>query len=428
MYKALGPHGKFNLVSGLPSSRRSWTQLSSAAKTLVMVALVAAGFARSLAAARVPVLQADTSIRRQRPSSPSVCPTASTANHTLGDASLLLQQSRFSQAADILEPLTASKCDPRASLLLAASFEALGDIRKAESTLIAAQAAWPANNSIAVSLARDYMNTKQVNKAVTALKHFQPDSTTPQQELEAATIVLITGHHLPTAQTVARLNYQIYPSAQSLLLLANTIQLEGRYKDVIALLQSKRAEYTRSAPFLVTLAESEFDANMFDDARQDLAQAVQLDTTLYQAHYLLGNVLMKQGDLEAASAEYHAVMNLAPDQPRTYYQLALVLRAQQHDADEEKLLLKATAIDSHFALAYAEMGRILLNQNRLPEAVTQLNLALANNSALEQPYNLLAKAYLRLGDLDKANAMTKRLSALRVESRQKTLTPVSTSH
>ena len=74
------------------------------------------------------------------------------------------------------------------------------------------------------------------------------------------------------------------------------------------------------------------------------------------------------------------------------------------------------------------MGRILLNQNRLPEAVTQLNLALANNSALEQTYNLLAKAYLRLGDSNKANAMTKRLSALRAESRQKTLTPVSTSH
>ena len=428
MYKVLGPHGKFNLVCGLPSSCKSSRQLVSAAKTLVLVALVAAGFLRGPSAARAAVLQADTSIRRQRPAATNACPSASTVNHTMSDASILLQQSQFNQATDLLQPLVDSKCDPRASLLLAASFEAIGEIRKAESTLIEAQTAWPVNNSVAVSLARDYMSTKQLDKAIAALKHFEPRSTTPRQELEAAAVVLIAGHHLPSAQAVAHVNYETYPSTQSLLLLANTLQLEGRYKEVIALLQSKRTQYSQSAPFLVTLAESEFDANMFDDARQDLAQAVRLDTTLYQAHYLLGNVLMKQGDLEAASAEYHTAIYLAPDQARTYYQLALVLRAQQQDADEEKLLLKATEIDRHLALAYAEMGRILLNQNRLPEAVTQLNLALANNPALEQPYNLLAKAYLRLGDVDKANAMTKQLSALRAESRQKTRTSASTSH
>ena len=122
---------------------------------------------------------------------------------------------------------------------------------------------------------------------------------------------------------------------------------------------------------------------------------------------------MKQGELDGAAAEYRDAIGLAPDQPRTYYQLALVLRAKQKDAEEETLLVKATAIDSHFALAHAEMGRILLNQNRLPEAVTQLNLAVDDNPTLEQPYNLLARAYDRLGDADKAQAMAKRLLAVR---------------
>ncbi len=106
-------------------------------------------------------------------------------------------------------------------------------------------------------------------------------------------------------------------------------------------------------------------------------------------------------------------IDLAPYQPRTYYQLALALRAKQDEAGEKSALTKALAIDDHLALAHSELGRILLNENRLPEAVTQLNLAIQDNPALEQPYNLLARAYMRLGDADKANAMAKRLTEVR---------------
>ncbi len=393
---------------------------------IALVTLVAVSFNGSFAAAGV----ADFQAGEGSPSSSarSTCPSAQSANQTLGEASGLLQQSQFSMAADLLQPLAAARCEPAASLLLAASFEGLGDTAKAENILAGALQRWPTNNSIAASLARDYMSTKQVEEAVKALAHFKPSAATPQQEMEAATVVYLAGHRLASAEVVARLDYRAHPSVQSLLLLANTIQLEGRYKDVIALLQGKRAEYSQSAPFFVTLAESEFDANMFDDARQDLAQAVKLDASLYQAHYLLGNVFMKQGEFDAASSEYHTAMGLAPNQPRTYYQLALVLRAKQQDADEEALLLKAIEIDSHFTLAHAELGRILLNQNRLAEAVAELNLALQNNPLLEQPYNLLARAYGRLGDTEKANAMATQLSAVRATNHQKTPASGVTSH
>jgi Flp pilus assembly protein TadD len=407
MYRTQARLVKFNSVCGLLSSRCLLIFPKLLKPSVVLTALFVVFLFAGSTMARAVVSQSASAHAKH------ACPARQDEEATLGEASSLLQQSQYQQAAATLTPLADLQCEPVASLLLAAADESQGNVAEGEKVLSRAHATWPANSSIAASLAREYMSSSDVAKAVQALDHFHAVDTTPQQEMEAAAVAWIAGHQLQSALTVAQLNYRVHSSDHSLLLLANVLQLQGRYKDVIALLQGKRTQYARSAPFLVTLAESEYDANIFDAARSDLEKAVQLDSSLYQAHYLLGNVLMKQGDMNGASAEYRQAITLAPDQPRTYYQLALVLRAQQHDADEEAVLAKAIEIDGHYALAHAEMGRILLNQNRLQDAVVQLNLAADDNPTLEQPYNLLARAYDRLGDTEKAAAMAKRLIAVR---------------
>jgi Flp pilus assembly protein TadD len=343
------------------------------------------------------------------------CPPAAQIDLALSQASRLLEQAEYDAAAEKLQPLAALSCDARVSLLLAAAFDDSAQAARAQSALQQAQAVWPGNNSIAASLAREDMAAGHVDAAVQALAHFSPNPTTPLQELDAAAIILLAGHRLVAAHNAAAVAYKAHPSIHSILLLANTMQLEGRYKDVIALLDSKRKSYPQSASFLVTLAESEYDADMLDPARRDLERSLELDRTLYQAHYVLGNVLMKQGDIDGASASYRTAISLAPDQPRTYYQLALALRARRDEAGEQALLEKAISIDSHYAAAHSELGRIYLNQNRLAEAVAELNSAIESNSTLEQPYNLLARAYERLGETEKADAMAKRLVAIRAE-------------
>ncbi len=331
----------------------------------------------------------------------------------LADGSGLMQQARYGEAVGALEPLSKIGCDPRVSLLLAAAYEGSSDLPKAEAVLQQAHLLWPTNNSVAASLAREYLTNHQVEKAAQALDHFQPTLETPEQELELSVVVFLTSHKLVPAEAAAQLAWKAYPSIQSLLLLANAMQLEGRYKDVLTLLGDKRTIYAQSAPFLITLAESEFDDKIFDDARTDLQSAIALDPNRYQAHYLLGNVLMNSSDVDGAAGEYRTAIALAPGQPRTYYQLALALRAKQDEAGEESALTQALAINPHFALAHAEMGRILVNQDHLQEAVSQLNAAIEDNATLEQPYYLLAKAYDRLGDTEKSTATAKRLALVR---------------
>lgn len=344
------------------------------------------------------------------------CPSRDDVEGALGSASELISQSRFQDAAALLQPIAGMDCDARVSLLLAAALEGQGGVSKATDVLQRAHTIWPSNDSIAASLAREYLNSKQVDKAVNALGHFHITQQTPEQEMRMAVVVYLAAHRLVAAQTVAEAAYKAYPSVATLLLLANTLQLQGRYPDVNRLLGSKRAQYSDSPAFLVTLAESEFDASSYPAAREDLQHAIALDSGLYQAHYLLGNVLAKLNDTDGAVSEYRKAIELAPDQPRTYFQLALILRSKQDEAGEQQLLEQALAADSHYAPAQCEMGRILLEGHHPADAVDHLTIAAQANPRSEEAYFLLARAYAQLGERDKSNEMVKRLLAVKKEN------------
>ena len=331
----------------------------------------------------------------------------------MSQAGTLIQQGRYADAVSRLQPIAALHCDPRLSLLLAAALEGTGDVAAARQTLEQAHEVWPGNNSVAASLAREALNDGDVAAAAQALDRFQVLPDTPPQESSMAAVVLLAAHQLVPAEHIAQAAYKAHPSLQSLLLFANTLQLEGKYKNVLTLLAANRSTYGQAPTFLVTAAESEYDAKMLDEARRDLESAIALDPTLPQAHYLLGNVLLSFSIPDQAAKEYRAAIELAPKQPRTYYQLALALRAQQQEQAEENVLRQAIAIDNRYALAHSELGRILLNQNRLQEAAAELKMSIDDNPAAEQAYYLLAKVYDRLGDTADSDAMTKQLAEVK---------------
>ncbi|AXC15785.1 TPR repeat:Sel1-like repeat:Sel1-like repeat [Acidisarcina polymorpha] len=375
--------------------------------------LAAAWLFLSLAAGGSAEVQSSPGIRQPALKLDPRCPGSEGINKLLMDSSAALQQGNYAATIQILQPFSSYICDPRVNLLLAAAFESSGDLPAAEQTLRQALSDWPANTAISTSLAREYLGSGEAQNAAEALRNFRATSRTPWQEIQMGVTVFLAAHQLEKAKALAEFGYRNYPSSQSLLLFANALQLEGRYKEVIALLESQKSIYQNSAPFLATLAESQYDAAIYDRARTNAERAISLDGNLYAAHYLLGNILLKLSDPEPAAAEYRKALELEPDQPRTYYYLALALRAQHDENDEEAILAKAIALDDHYALAHCEMGRILLNQDRLADAVAQLNLAVDDNASSEQAYYLLSRAYSRLGDKENADAMAKRLTAIR---------------
>jgi len=361
--------------------------------------------------------QSNHNASHNQSSSAHGCPSPDLINSALAKASNLMQQARHGDAAGTLEPYVALNCDPRISLLLAASYDAGGDAPRAQQTLQTAQTAWPNNNSIAASLAREYMTAGQADKALDALARFHAVAQTPLQEMELGVVVYLGGHRLAQAEAVAETAYRSYPSLHTLLMLANVLQLEGRYPDVNRILGAKRESFGDSPEFLITLAESEYDASIFAAAWKDIERAVLLDEKSYQAHYILANVLVRLNEVDRALSEYRIAIDLAPGQPRTYFQLALALRGRQDEAGEMHALEQTLAADDHYAPAHYELGRILMDEHRLADAASHLEAAIEYNPKAEEAYYLLARAYAGLGEKDKSDEMVKRLVTVRKSNR-----------
>lgn len=410
------PHEKFNLVCDSPSNcgmnLRAWLMR----KFVPLVALAAGCFLGSSAAGAATVKNAEATPGIHSVGNKS-CPSKGDIDSVLAGASSFMAQSQFKDVAALLQPLSNTECDARVSILLAAALEGQNSVVQAIAVLQKAHTAWPSNNSITASLAREYLNSGDTARAVKALVDFDATASTPEQEMRMGVVVYLAAHQLRSAQTLAEKTYKSYPSISTLLLLANSLQLQGRYPDVIRLLGANRGDYSDSPEFLVTLAESEFDALSYPEAKGDLQHAIELDPNLSQAHYLLGNVLLKLNDIDGAITAYRQAINLAPEQPRTYFQLALALQAKQDKAGEEHALEQALETDNRYAPAQCEMGSILLEEHRPADAVDHLTAAIQSNPNSEKAYFLLARAYAQLGQKEKSDEMVKHLLALKKENR-----------
>jgi tetratricopeptide (TPR) repeat protein len=220
--------------------------------------------------------------------------------------------------------------------------------------------------------------------------------------MKLAVLVYLTANKLPSALAVAQVAYKTYPSLDTLLLLANVLQLEGRYPDVNRILDSKRSAYADSPKFLITIAESELDAKVYPAAQRDLEHAIALTPELYAAHYILGNLLTITGNLNGGLAEYRTAIKLSPEQPRTYYQAGLVLEKMGKDDQAQSWIQKALSVGPGYAPAYCELGKFEMRANQLQKAADNFNQAISYNPAIQEAHYLLIQTYARLGERDKS--------------------------
>jgi tetratricopeptide (TPR) repeat protein len=374
------------------------------ARTLILIAALAAGCLQSGSAAWAAGEWTAGANSQSHPDVNRNCPPRNELDATLGKASDLMMQSRYQDAVALLHPLAAKDCDAKVSLLLAAAFDGQGDELKATAVLQRAHSVWPLDNSIAASLAREYLSAGQTDKAVVALNHFHATPSTRPQEMKMAVVAYLIGDKLPSALAVAQVAYKAYPSLDTLLLLANVLQLEGRYPDVNRILESKREAYADSPKFLITIAESESDAKMYAAAQRDLGQAITLTPDSYPAHYVLGNVLVKIGNLDRGLDEYRTAIQLSPQQPRTYYQTGRVLEKMGRSDEAMSWFRKALSTDAQYAPAYCEIGKLEMGANQLQQAAENFNQAIKYNPALPESRYLLIQTYARLGERDKSRA------------------------
>lgn len=174
-------------------------------------------------------------------------------------------------------------------------------------------------------------------------------------------------------------------------------------------LESALPEFERAAALDTSLPDPVFTLGIiymqqgkYPEAISHLRRATELQPTNGDAWALLGGVLKDSGDATGAVEALRRAIELQPDQPSLHIQLATLDAQAGRTADataERKIAagLSRAAMSKQRAEFALKSGRTLLEQNKLPEAIYQLTVAVNADPTLSEPHHLLAEAYTRQG-------------------------------
>ncbi len=119
-------------------------------------------------------------------------------------------------------------------------------------------------------------------------------------------------------------------------------------------------------------------------ARQQINKALELKRNYSEALFLLSQIDIKEGNIEAAITTTRQMTTLEPNNPTRYYQLGVLLAAHKDLEGAVKAYETAIAFDNNFANARYMMALALLDLNRTQDALTQLRIVRETNQDNEQ--------------------------------------------
>jgi tetratricopeptide (TPR) repeat protein len=155
----------------------------------------------------------------------------------------------------------------------------------------------------------------------------------------------------------------------------------------------------------------------FPDAATQLRHAVALQPGNGDAWALLGSVLRESNDSAGAMEALKHAIAIDPNQPSLHVQIA-ALEAQAGQKEEAAAERKTAAelsravVSRQRASFSLKSGRALLAEDKLDDAIVQLNNAIQADPTAAEPHQLLAEVYARKGNSADAALERQRAQAL----------------
>lgn len=144
---------------------------------------------------------------------------------------------------------------------------------------------------------------------------------------------------------------------------------------------------------------------LWGPARAALANAVELEPSAADRRrwvHLLGYVLERQGELEAAAERYADAVELAPRASAPKVRLARTLLELDRRDEARRLFEELVERDASAAVAHFGLGRLAARRGDSGAAVKHFEQTLSLQPGATQVHYPLAQAYRRLGDLESA--------------------------
>lgn len=166
--------------------------------------------------------------------------------------------------------------------------------------------------------------------------------------------------------------------------------------------------YPKSAKLNVGLGIALYTRGSYEPAIKALCSATDLDPSESWPYLFLGKMYnISSSSADQVSKRLARFVQLQPNNPQAqyYYALSLWNRGQNSEAklvEVETLLKKAAALDERFSEAHLQLGILYEDQRKYPEAIHELERAIALQPALTTAHYHLAQAYTRTGEKSRA--------------------------
>lgn len=121
-----------------------------------------------------------------------------------------------------------------------------------------------------------------------------------------------------------------------------------------------------------------------------------------QREFEKGNEEERQGDLQAALTHYQKALQIEPAFYPALNNLGAVYLRQKEVGRAEEAFLKLLALNPEDGEPYINLGHALYEEGKYPEATERLEEGLKRSPRSPVGHFILGSAYLKLGELDKA--------------------------
>jgi predicted Zn-dependent protease len=157
-----------------------------------------------------------------------------------------------------------------------------------------------------------------------------------------------------------------------------------------------------SAAAYLLLATMLRHANRPEEAAEQAEKATALSPSLPLAHFMIGDLALSRSDAEKAIQELQAERKINPNYAPLYDRLGDAYLRIDRIEEAQQSLTRAIALDQTLTSAFANMGKLLLRVDDPHTAVMYLNHAEKMDPQDSGIHSLLAQAYHRTGQDDKA--------------------------
>ena len=176
-------------------------------------------------------------------------------------------------------------------------------------------------------------------------------------------------------------------------------------------LEALAAKDAANALYPYWLGRLDYDGHEYNSAMRHFQQAIALDPSMARAYDNLGLCYYYENQNQLAIENYEKAIKLdrADGHPSAwpFLNLAIVQQFLNHRTEAETNLREAIRLDPNLAPAYFQLGTVLEDDKKYPEAVEELKKASTLDASYAEPHMALARIYHRLGKKSEADEEVK---------------------